>query len=936
MFPINGIVLNQKCKPIYVRWPRVRLTVPPTTEGTFPFTTCKGACTNEENPVRKGSFQECSSFNHRVGPNQYSSHCQLFQKDQSQILDGYIEADDRYSFYWKYCIKSNRVCSGDYAFNFLSDRYMAGSEIQKYIISSTLEDCLAECLNQNDYICRSVTFNRTSGGCSLSSQNQLSKPAMIKLNNNPNFRVDYYENNCFNISESFNFDYKCEENGIRVKVDSKLPYTGALYGLYDFFTCKIEPKEETNFEYLFEYPTISKNCSDSIRFKGKEMILEVVLSTDGVEPLYFITPDDLTFQARCTIYENMGSESNEDGFISPDSLKNNITANTNILKRLNSSSLVTAPPKTSNHITPQLTLFPKYTTIPDDHETNFFVTNKKLSNYEPYINEEGSGEDLPENAGKISPLNDHENSDINKEFITRTTYPSTTVKKLTSVKYIIKNSTKRGLVPIYGTTISPLIMSPITRKYQSKIYSYGIDRRNKEPRLQTSTIGIELITAPIKKIVEHEKLIDSSNSISHITIHPDNVKQYNQFKEFSNITAHISFPNSNTIAVKTGTPQQNSIIKNEKITNSLGTIKETLTTTSSTTTPTLLSTISTTTTTTTTTNTIPTVTTTQYSTTTQKTRKISNIPEAIEEEITSSTVPLKTTETSKVTMTTKKLTTTTTKEITTTKLTTSTNVKIVNEKSTKNPQETTEKNVDLEEVIKSGSKKDPVTFEIFHNGQPIEAVVVGSRITLSFTPYYAISPAYMSITGCQVEPIGSLYDWEKEPLAIIKDGCQADHVGLVCPPQNTDYGVRVTVEAFRYQTTAQVQYTCLIRICPFAECPINVCNSVEGCPNSSSHDILSNMFKNRAKRYLSLEEIRAALAANPYLQQQLNLANDTLPISTDRMNAVLQQQLVAIGGDHVVRKRLIVVNSEEELKYYVKTGDVPDNFFETAFYFDFA
>lgn len=77
----------------------------------------------------------------------------------------------------------------------------------------------------------------------------------------------------------------------------------------------------------------------------------------------------------------------------------------------------------------------------------------------------------------------------------------------------------------------------------------------------------------------------------------------------------------------------------------------------------------------------------------------------------------------------------------------------------------------------------------------------------------------MSISGCQVEPIDPLYDWEKEPLAIIKDGCQADHVGLVCPPQRTDYGIRVTVESFRYQTTTQLQYTCLIRVCPFAPCP---------------------------------------------------------------------------------------------------------------------
>uniref|UniRef100_A0A915NX98 Uncharacterized protein n=1 Tax=Meloidogyne floridensis TaxID=298350 RepID=A0A915NX98_9BILA len=82
-----------------------------------------------------------------------------------------------------------------------------------------------------------------------------------------------------------------------------------------------------------------------------------------------------------------------------------------------------------------------------------------------------------------------------------------------------------------------------------------------------------------------------------------------------------------------------------------------------------------------------------------------------------------------------------------------------------------------------GSQREKVIFEVFHNGQPADAVVVGT--------------SHMSISGCQVEPIGSLYDWEKEPLAI--DGCQADHVGLVCPPQKTDYGIRVTVEAFRYQ-----------------------------------------------------------------------------------------------------------------------------------------
>ena len=44
-------------------------------------------------------------------------------------------------------------------------------------------------------------------------------------------------------------------------------------------------------------------------------------------------------------------------------------------------------------------------------------------------------------------------------------------------------------------------------------------------------------------------------------------------------------------------------------------------------------------------------------------------------------------------------------------------------------------------------------------------------------------------------------------------------MGLVCPPERTDFGIRTKVEAFRYQTTAQVLYTCLVRVCPSAPCP---------------------------------------------------------------------------------------------------------------------
>lgn len=75
---------------------------------------------------------------------------------------------------------------------------MDAREINKLIFTSTLEDCLSACLDEKKFSCRSVSFNRTDGGCHLSQQNQLSKPSRMRMNYNPNYRIDYYENNCFN------------------------------------------------------------------------------------------------------------------------------------------------------------------------------------------------------------------------------------------------------------------------------------------------------------------------------------------------------------------------------------------------------------------------------------------------------------------------------------------------------------------------------------------------------------------------------------------------------------------------------------------------------------------------------------------------------------------------------------------------------------------
>ncbi|EYB93902.1 hypothetical protein Y032_0177g575 [Ancylostoma ceylanicum] len=296
------------CSAYYVRWPRVRLNFKSVANARLSLRACESACSLGEDPQMPGRSLECAALNHHPAPDGFAHQCDVFQPHQLQNVDGYVEADDRYSFFWKYCLNSTRKCGGEYAFTYLSDRYMDSRDVIRVTKKNSLEECLVECLDEKSIPCRSISFNRTDGGCHVSADSQLTKPQAIRLNNNPNFRIDYYENNCYNLSDTFKFEQECREDGIFVKVKSKFPYTGALYGLYDFFTCRIEPKESTEFGYLFPSPTASRNCSDSIRFQGDEMVLDVVLSTDGIEPLYFITPDDLTYQAKCPIVGKTSTE----------------------------------------------------------------------------------------------------------------------------------------------------------------------------------------------------------------------------------------------------------------------------------------------------------------------------------------------------------------------------------------------------------------------------------------------------------------------------------------------------------------------------------------------------------------------------------------------------------------------------------------------------
>lgn len=71
----------------------------------------------------------------------------------------------------------------------------------------------------------------------------------------------------FLISDSFTFSTECKSDGILVSVEAQFDYDGAIYGLYDYFTCRYEPKKERKFSFFFPLPKLSKNCSASMYYQ---------------------------------------------------------------------------------------------------------------------------------------------------------------------------------------------------------------------------------------------------------------------------------------------------------------------------------------------------------------------------------------------------------------------------------------------------------------------------------------------------------------------------------------------------------------------------------------------------------------------------------------------------------------------------------------------
>ncbi|CAG9536967.1 unnamed protein product [Cercopithifilaria johnstoni] len=216
-------------------------------------------------------------------------NCIVSDEDTFSRADqqGHIQGKD---YYEPVCVAadlSSSTCRQQAAF----ERFI-GSQIEGQPVASargvTLSDCISLCFQNLN--CKSINYDRTQMTCYVFAVGR--SDANIKSNSS----TDFYEFNC---ESQFGGMALCTNEGIRFIVNTKEPYTGAIYAAERFGTCSQVVENAKQISINFPPPTVSSDCGTIIK-DGKLEAL-VVVSLDGVLPHQVTTEWDRFYRVSCDI-----------------------------------------------------------------------------------------------------------------------------------------------------------------------------------------------------------------------------------------------------------------------------------------------------------------------------------------------------------------------------------------------------------------------------------------------------------------------------------------------------------------------------------------------------------------------------------------------------------------------------------------------------------
>uniref|UniRef100_A0A915BS32 Uncharacterized protein n=1 Tax=Parascaris univalens TaxID=6257 RepID=A0A915BS32_PARUN len=214
-------------------------------------------------------------------------NCIVSDEDTFSRADqqGQVQGKD---YYEPICVAadlSSSTCRQQAAF----ERFI-GSQIEGEAVASaqgvTVSDCISLCFQNLN--CKSINYDRARTTCYVYAVGR----AEANIKSNPS--TDLYEFNC---ESQFGGMALCTNEGIRFIVNTKEPYTGAIYAAERFSTCSQVVENAKQISITFPPPTISTDCGTVVKDGRLEAL--VVVSLDGVLPHQVTTEWDRFYRVSC-------------------------------------------------------------------------------------------------------------------------------------------------------------------------------------------------------------------------------------------------------------------------------------------------------------------------------------------------------------------------------------------------------------------------------------------------------------------------------------------------------------------------------------------------------------------------------------------------------------------------------------------------------------
>ncbi|TMS37407.1 hypothetical protein L596_004343 [Steinernema carpocapsae] len=243
-------------------------------------------------------LQKCldslNTFCRSVEFNPQEKNCIVSDEDTFSRADqqGQVQGKDYYEPI--FCVAadlSSSTCRQQAAF----ERFIGSTIEGQPVVSAqgvTVSDCISLCF-QN---LKSINYDRTHSTCYIYAVGR----ADANVKNDPAY--DFYEFNC---ESQFGGMALCTNEGIRFIVNTKEPYTGAIYAAEKFSTCSQVVENAKQISMTFPPPTKSSDCGTVI--KDGKMEALVVVSLDGVLPHQVTTEWDRFYRVLRRLHGEDGS-----------------------------------------------------------------------------------------------------------------------------------------------------------------------------------------------------------------------------------------------------------------------------------------------------------------------------------------------------------------------------------------------------------------------------------------------------------------------------------------------------------------------------------------------------------------------------------------------------------------------------------------------------